>query len=94
MFNLGPSEIFLILIVVVFLFGSRKLPELGSGLAEAIKNFKKGYRESKAIDVSDAEDDSASRPGARLSSHPGGQADPQAGQSCGVRNCSDETKSR
>jgi sec-independent protein translocase protein TatA len=50
-FGLGPTELLLILVVVVLLFGSRKLPELGTGMGEAIKNFKKGYRDSKAIDV-------------------------------------------
>ena len=51
MFGLGFTEILLILVVVILLFGAKRLPELGSGLGEGIKNFKKGYRESKSIDV-------------------------------------------
>lgn len=51
MFGLGVTELILILFIVVVLFGVGKLPELGSGLGEGIKNFKKSYRDSKAIDV-------------------------------------------
>ena len=32
----------LILAIIVFLFGSKKLPQLGGAIGEAIKNFKKG----------------------------------------------------
>ena len=51
MFNLSPFEIGVIAIVVVLLFGTRKLPELGSGLGKAIANFRKSYKEGNAIDV-------------------------------------------
>ena len=51
MFGLGPWELVVILVVVVILFGAGKLPELGTGLGEGIKNFKKSYREAKSIDV-------------------------------------------
>lgn len=39
-------------LVVVLLFGTRKLPELGSGLGQAIANFRKAYKENNTIDVS------------------------------------------
>ena len=48
---IGQWELVLCVLVVVLLFGTRKLPELGSGLGKAISNFKKGYREANAIDV-------------------------------------------
>ena len=51
MFGLGPWELGIIAIVVVLLFGTKRLPELGSGLGKAISNFRKGYREGTAIDV-------------------------------------------
>lgn len=38
----GPTELLLILLIVVIIFGARRLPELGKGLGEGIKNFKKG----------------------------------------------------
>lgn len=48
---LGPWELAIILAIVVIIFGVGKLPELGSGLGEGIKNFRKSYRDSKSIDV-------------------------------------------
>ena len=39
--NLGASEILLILLVVVLLFGGRKIPELIKGLGQGMKEFKK-----------------------------------------------------
>jgi sec-independent protein translocase protein TatA len=38
--SLGPMEIILILAILAFLFGARKLPELGHGIGEGIKNFR------------------------------------------------------
>ncbi len=51
MFGLGAGEIVLILVVILVIFGPGRLPELGSALGEGIKNFKKGYRDSKSLDV-------------------------------------------
>ena len=51
MFGFGHLELLIILAIVVIVFGAGKLPELGSGLGEGIKNFKKSYRDSKTIDV-------------------------------------------
>jgi sec-independent protein translocase protein TatA len=39
--SLGLPEILLILLIVVIIFGARRLPELGKSLGEGIKNFKK-----------------------------------------------------
>jgi sec-independent protein translocase protein TatA len=36
----GPQELLLILLIVIVIFGARKLPELGKSLGEGIKNFK------------------------------------------------------
>ncbi len=52
MFGLGIGELVVILMIVVFVFGVGRIPEIGSSLGEGIKNFKKGYRDSKTIDVS------------------------------------------
>ena len=40
--RIGGTEIFLILIVVLLLFGGKKIPELMSGLGKGVKNFKDG----------------------------------------------------
>ena len=51
MFGLSPFELLLIVVVIMVLFGTKRLPELGSGLGQAISNFRKSYREGVAIDV-------------------------------------------
>jgi sec-independent protein translocase protein TatA len=50
--NLGPMELVIILVIVLVIFGSSKLPTLGKGLGEGIKNFKKGIKDSD--DTTDA----------------------------------------
>jgi sec-independent protein translocase protein TatA len=42
--NLGMTEIILILLVVVLLFGGRKIPELMKGIGQGMKEFKKASR--------------------------------------------------
>ena len=41
MFRLGVPELLIIGILVLFMFGGKKLPEMGKGIGEGIKNFKK-----------------------------------------------------
>ena len=41
MFGLGGQEIILILVVILLLFGAKKIPELARGLGTGIKEFKK-----------------------------------------------------
>ena len=47
----GTQDIILIGIIVVVLFGASRLPQLGSGIGQAIRNFKKGVSEVDEIDV-------------------------------------------
>ncbi len=56
--SLGAWEIGVIALVIVILFGTRKLPELGAGLGKAISNFKKSYKEGSEIDVTPQAGDS------------------------------------
>jgi sec-independent protein translocase protein TatA len=42
--NLGATEILWILLVVVLLFGGRKIPELMKGIGQGMKEFKKASR--------------------------------------------------
>jgi sec-independent protein translocase protein TatA len=51
MFGLGMQELIIILIIVLVLFGASRLPELGKGIGQAIRNFKKGMSEPEEIDV-------------------------------------------
>ena len=53
MFSIGPNQILLILLIVLVIFGAKKLPEIGSGLGRAIKNFRKATTEPDEIDVTD-----------------------------------------
>ncbi len=51
MFGLGTTELVVILIIVMVLFGAKRLPELATGIGKAIKNFKKATNEPDEIDV-------------------------------------------
>ena len=60
-FNLGPWEILLVLIVVLVLFGAKRLPELARGLGLGINEFRDAVDSSKKeiMDAVDSEDLSA-----------------------------------
>lgn len=42
MFGLGVPELLVILVIALVIFGPSKLPQIGSGLGKAIRDFKKG----------------------------------------------------
>jgi sec-independent protein translocase protein TatA len=48
--SLGGPELVIVVIIGVLLFGTGRLPELGKGLGEAIRNFKKAMHESEGGD--------------------------------------------
>jgi sec-independent protein translocase protein TatA len=45
--NLGPTELIIILVIVLVLFGSTRLPKLARSMGQASKEFKKGVNESE-----------------------------------------------
>jgi len=47
MFGLGTTELILILVIVMVLFGAKKLPGLGEGLAKGIKSFRTNISDDK-----------------------------------------------
>jgi sec-independent protein translocase protein TatA len=51
MFGIGATELLIVLGIVIVLFGARRLPELGSGVGKAIKNFKAGISGKDELDV-------------------------------------------
>lgn len=51
MLGLGPMELFLILIIVLVIFGAGKLPQIGDALGKSIRNFKKSSEGANELDV-------------------------------------------
>lgn len=47
LWNFGPMELLLILVIILVVFGATKLPALGKGLGEGIRNFKRGVHEGE-----------------------------------------------
>ena len=45
MFGLGSQELIIILVIAFFIFGAKRLPELGKGLGQSIRGFKKAMEE-------------------------------------------------
>lgn len=56
-FNFGGTELILILLIILLLFGGSKLPSLARGLGQSIKEFKKASREDD--EAKSAETDAA-----------------------------------
>jgi sec-independent protein translocase protein TatA len=48
--SIGLPELLVILVVAVFLFGGKKIPDLAKGLGEGIKNFKNAVKEDPKDD--------------------------------------------
>ena len=66
LFNLGTGEIIVIVLVILLLFGGKKIPELMQGVGKGVKSFKQGLNEvedeiKKASD-DDTKGKSASNP--------------------------------
>ncbi len=48
--SLGMTELLIILFIIVLIVGGKKLPQLGAGVGEAIKNFKNSIKSSTEAD--------------------------------------------
>lgn len=42
--GIGPQELLVVFLILVLLFGATKLPQIGRGIGEAIRNFKSGLK--------------------------------------------------
>ncbi len=49
--NLGPTELVIILLIVLLLFGARRIPDLAKGLGEGIRNFKSGMKNDERAEL-------------------------------------------
>ena len=57
--NLGAGEILLIVLVILILFGSKKIPELAQGIGKGMREFKKALNDvQEDIKISDKSDSS------------------------------------
>jgi sec-independent protein translocase protein TatA len=45
MFNLGPQELFWLFLIVLFIFGAKRIPEIGRSIGKGIQEFKRGMKE-------------------------------------------------
>lgn len=71
MFGMGASELMIILVIVLLLFGASKLPELGRSLGSGLSNFKQGLK-----DGDEASPQETPRPAVRLEEPPHARLEP------------------
>ncbi|HAC80140.1 MAG: twin-arginine translocase TatA/TatE family subunit [Candidatus Binatia bacterium] len=55
--GLGVTELLIILAVVLLIFGPSRLPGLGSGVGDAMRNFRKSMQKPDSIDITPEADD-------------------------------------
>lgn len=72
-FNLGPFEMVVVLLVVLLLFGAKRLPEIGTSLGKGIREFKSSIREVESSVRVDKEIATPRKEAAALSREPEGQ---------------------
>lgn len=58
MFGIGMPELIIILVIILIIFGAGKLPEIGSGMGKAIRNFKGATSDPEKKDPEKIKDDS------------------------------------
>jgi sec-independent protein translocase protein TatA len=54
--NIGISELVVILLILMLVFGASRLPKLGESMGKAIRNFKRAVAQNEDIEVSEISD--------------------------------------
>jgi sec-independent protein translocase protein TatA len=62
MFGLGTSELIIILILVLIIFGAGKLPQVGKSLGQGLRNFKDGMKDGEKGENDQSEIDTQKKP--------------------------------
>ncbi len=58
MFNIGPPELFIIFVIILLVFGGKKIPEVARAMGKGMREFKRGMRDVKEdIEHVDDEDE-------------------------------------
>ena len=57
MFGLGTTELIIILVLVMIIFGAGKLPDIATGLGKGLKDFKKAMQEPEESDTREPPED-------------------------------------
>jgi sec-independent protein translocase protein TatA len=57
MFGLGPTELIIVGVIIVFIFGAKRLPEIGKGLGGALKEFRNVKKDIGLSDEKEAGDE-------------------------------------
>jgi sec-independent protein translocase protein TatA len=60
--NIGVTDILLIALVALLLFGAGRIADIGKGLGQGIKNFKQGIKEAEDIDAEKKPEAKADKP--------------------------------
>jgi len=61
MFNLGPQELFWLFLIVLLVFGAKRIPEIGRSVGRGIQEFKRGMKEVET-ELSTSDTKPADRP--------------------------------
>jgi len=62
MFGLGTSELIIILVLVLIIFGAGKLPQVGKSLGQGLRNFKDGMKDGETGENDKNEIDTQKKP--------------------------------
>jgi len=57
MFNIGPQELFFLFLIVLLIFGAKRIPEIGRSIGKGIQEFKRGMRDVESELTTDKPED-------------------------------------